>query len=202
MSAENIKEVEEKDQETTSEEEKDKQTNQTEEILEEVATDETDSKESEKDENELLIEKLEKELAEAKDSLLRKAAELENVRKRVQRERIALFEDAKIAALEDFLPISEDMKRALGASEGANIEESFLQGMKLVAGKFEEVLAKYGVEVIDETGVPFDVNLHDAMLRQPAPTKKTKSDTVLQVLESGYRIGNKVIKHAKVIVSE
>ena len=202
MSAENIKEVEEKDQETTSEEEKDKQTNQTEEILEEVATDETDSKEPEKDENELLIEKLEKELAEAKDSLLRKAAELENVRKRVQRERIALFEDAKIAALEEFLPISEDMKRALGASEGANIEESFLQGMKLVAGKFEEVLAKYGVEVIDETGVPFDVNLHDAMLRQPAPTKKTKSDTVLQVLESGYRIGNKVIKHAKVIVSE
>lgn len=202
MSADNIKEAEEKEQQTAPNEEKEKQTNQTEEILEEIATAEAENEEPEKDEKELLIEKLEKELADAKDSLLRKAAELENVRKRVQRERIALFEDAKIAALEDFLPISEDMKRALGASEGSKIEESFLEGMKLVANKFEEVLSKYGVEAIDETGVPFDVNLHDAMLRQPAPDKKTKSDTVLQVLESGYKIGNKVIKHAKVIVSE
>lgn len=202
MSADNIKEAEEKEQQTAPDEEKEKQKNQTEEILEEIATAEAENEEPEKDEKELLIEKLEKELADAKDSLLRKAAELENVRKRVQRERIALFEDAKIAALEDFLPISEDMKRALGASEGSKIEESFLEGMKLVANKFEEVLSKYGVEAIDETGVPFDVNLHDAMLRQPAPDKKTKSDTVLQVLESGYKIGNKVIKHAKVIVSE
>ena len=202
MSADNIKEAEEKEQETTSEEEKEKQTNNTEEIVSEETVGEAESRDSEQDEKELMIEKLEKELAEAKDSLLRKAAELENVRKRVQRERIALYEDAKVAALEDFLPISEDMKRALGVSEGAKIEDSFLEGVKLVANKFEEVLSKYGVEVIDETGVPFDVNLHDAMLRQPAPDKKTKSDTVLQVLESGYKIGNKVIKHAKVIVSE
>ena len=72
----------------------------------------------------------------------------------------------------------------------------------MVASKFDEVLNRYGVERIDDTGVPFDVNIHDAMLRQPAPDKKTKSDTVLNVLESGYKIGDRVIKHAKVIVSE
>ena len=202
MSADNIKETEEKEQEVSPVEEKENQTGRAEKNVEEETTAEAENEAPEKDENELLIEKLEKELADTKDSLLRKAAELENVRKRVQRERIALFEDAKVAALEDFLPISEDMKRALGVSEATKIEDSFLEGMKLVAGKFEEVLSKYGVEAIDQTGVPFDVNLHDAMLRQPAPDKKTKSDTVLQVLESGYKIGNRVIKHAKVIVSE
>lgn len=199
MSAENLKESENNDQEEILEDELTEQVEET-ELSEDEAN--VESQELEKDEKEALIEQLEKELTEAKDSLLRKAAELENVRKRVQRERIALYEDAKVAALEDFLPITEDMKRALGASDGNNIEKSFLEGVKLVANKFEEVLTKYGVETIDETGVPFDVNLHDAMLKQPSPNKKTKSDTVLQVLESGYKIGNKVIKHAKVIVSE
>ena len=154
------------------------------------------------DEQEALISQLEHEVAATKDALLRKAAELENVRKRVQRERVALFDDAKVAALQDFLPISEDIQRVIDASANYDVDAGFLDGVKLVAAKFEEAFGKYGVEAINETGIPFDVNLHDAMLRQPAPDKKTKSDTVLQILESGYKIGNKVIKHAKVIVSE
>jgi molecular chaperone GrpE len=156
----------------------------------------------EKNEHDDLIQQLEKELADTKDSLLRKAAELENVRKRVQRERVQLFTDARIDALKEFLPISEDLKRSLDMADTAEVQDSFLEGVKLVASKFEDVLAKYGVERIDETGIPFDVNLHDALLRQPAGDDKIKSDTVLQVLESGYKIGDKVIRHAKVIVSE
>jgi molecular chaperone GrpE len=195
MSADNIKEKDQNGQEEAIEEE-------TAETTEQASETEQESQEEEKDEKESLIEQLEKELADTKDSLLRKAAELENVRKRVQRERVALYEEAKVAALSDFLPISEDMKRTLDAADASNIEDSFLDGVKLVANKFEEVLNKSGVERIDETGVPFDVNLHDAMLKQPAPDDKTGSDTILQVLESGYRIGNRVIRHAKVIVSE
>ncbi len=148
------------------------------------------------------IEELEAELAHTKDSLLRKAAELENVRKRVQRERVQLFEEAKAGALEDFMPIADDLLRTLKAAEESEIEDSFLEGVNLVADKFKNVLEKHGVERIDETGVPFDVNLHDAMMKQPAPDKKTGSDVVLQVLESGYKIGNRTIRHAKVIVSE
>jgi molecular chaperone GrpE len=158
--------------------------------------------EQEMDEQEQEIIRLQEELAAAKDSLLRKAAELENVRKRVQRERAALYEDAKVAALQDFLPISEDLFRVLAATEEYEVDGNFKSGVKLVADKFEEVFSKYGVEVIDQTGIPFDVNLHDALLRQPSPDEKTESDTVLQILENGFKIGNKIIKHAKVIVSE
>ena len=151
---------------------------------------------------EAVIMKLEQELAASKESLLRKAAELENVRKRVQRERIALFEDAKVAALQEFLPIAEDLTRVLDAAATYEVDQGFMDGVKLVSGKFEEAFSKYGVETINETGIPFDVDVHDAMLRQPAPDEKTESNTVLQVLEAGYKLGNKVIKHAKVIVSE
>lgn len=157
---------------------------------------------SDKDEKELRIEELENELASAKDGMLRKAAELENVRKRVQRERVQLFEEAKAGALEDFMPIADDLIRTLKAAEESEIEDSFLEGVQMVADKFKSVLEKHGVVRIDETGVPFDVNLHDAMMKQPAPDEETGSDVVLQVLESGYKIGNRTIRHAKVIVSE
>jgi molecular chaperone GrpE len=176
-----------------------------EEVAEEERGDETQAQEveqPEKDEKDLKIEELENELASTKDGLLRKAAELENVRKRVQRERVQLFEEAKAGALEDFMPIADDLNRTLKASEESRIEDSFLEGVELVADKFKNVLEKHGVERIDETGVPFDVNLHDAMMKQKAPDDETGSDVVLQVLESGYKIGNRTIRHAKVIVSE
>ncbi|MEX0856888.1 MAG: nucleotide exchange factor GrpE [Balneolaceae bacterium] len=161
-----------------------------------------DEKEDEKNSEEARITELEEEIKNTKDALLRKAAELENVRKRVQRERIQLFEEAKAGALEDFMPISDDLNRTLKAAEESDVEEGFLKGITLVANKFQEVLEKHGVERINETGVPFDVNIHDAMMKQPATDESTGSDTVLEVLESGYKIGNRTIRHAKVIVSE
>lgn len=166
-----------------------------EEVIPEVEVEEIDKQQ-------LRIDELEKEVATLKDVNLRKVAELENMRKRVQRERVQLFEDAKIGALEEFLPISDDLVRALSASEGLKVEQNFLTGVQMVAQKFEEVLTKHGVERIDTTHVPFDVNLHDAMLRQPSGDENIDSDVVLQVLESGYRIGGKTVRHAKVIVSE
>lgn len=160
-----------------------------------------DIAEQEIDEQEQEIIRLQEELETTKDSLLRKAAELENVRKRVQRERASLYEDAKIAALQEFLPISEDLFRVLTASEEYEVDGNFKSGIKLLVGKFEDVFNKYGVEVINQTGIPFDVNIHDALLKQPATNKDTESDTVIQILENGFKIGNKIIKHAKVIVS-
>lgn len=150
-------------------------------------------------ENERLREEIEKQ----KQQILRKVAEFENIKKRTQRERTQLFTDAKIKAVEDFLPVYDDLARSL-ASENVpeSVPESFLNGLKMVHAKFESTMKQYGIEAINETGVPFDVNLHDALLRQPAPDKKTGSDVVLQVLEPGYRMGDKVVRHAKVIVSE
>ena len=89
----------------------------------------------------------------------------------------------------------------LAASEEYEVDGNFKSGIKLLVDKFEDVFNKYGVEVINQTGIPFDVNIHDALLKQPATNEDTESDTVIQILENGFKIGNKIIKHAKVIVS-
>lgn len=151
-------------------------------------------------ESDLLLAKTE--LEAAKDTLLRRTAEFENVKKRMMRERIQLIDDAKIEALKAFLPVNDDLQRTLGAAKGQEIPSAFLEGVTLVAEKFGSVLTHYGVETISDAGVPFDVNLHDAMMRIPAPEKGMESNTVVQVLEPGYKLGEKIIRHAKVIVSE
>lgn len=153
-------------------------------------------------EQDQIINELKEEAEEAKDSHLRKAAELENIKKRFQRERSQLFETARARALEDFLPINDDLRRTLKAFEESEVNENFMDGVELVANKFEEVLQKYGVERIDEEGVPFNVDLHDAMMSQKPEDDSIDSDIVLKVLENGYRMGDRTIRHAKVIVSE
>ena len=148
------------------------------------------------------ITELEDEIQSIKDNHLRKAAEMENFKKRLQRERESVYQKSRENAIEAFLPVNDDLRRTLEALEQANADKSFVDGVRLVADKFQDVLDRYNVERIDEEGVPFDVNLHDAMLRQPAKDDSIESGTVLQVLESGYRIGDKTLRHAKVIVSE
>ncbi len=151
---------------------------------------------------ELEIARLEDELARTRDAMLRKAAEFENLKRRTQKEKLQLFEESRANAVSRFLPIREDLKRSVEASEGKELEKGFVEGLKLVLSNFERVLQDYGVEPIEETGVPFDVEQHDAMLMQPAPDASTESNTVIQILEPGYKIGERVIKHAKVIVSQ
>ena len=168
----------------------------------ELTTDEVETDEANGEEELDLVAQLQLDLANTKDTLLRKAAELENVRKRVQKERISLFEDARIQALQEIIPIAEDMNRTLEASASTKIDDNFLQGVQMVASKFKQLFERYGVEPINQAQVPFNVDFHDAMLRQPTEDPKIPSNTVLQVLETGYKIGNRVIKHAKVIVSE
>jgi molecular chaperone GrpE len=163
------------------------------------AADEMSDMEDPRDE---LITRLNAELEARNDQLLRKAAEFENMRRRVQNERIKLFEDARIDALQQFLPVNDDLQRTIQVLKEAGMDEKYLKGVELVAGKMENVLQHYGVEQIDDVLVPFDVNLHDALMRQKADDPGIGSGMVLQVLENGYKIGERVIRHAKVIVSE
>lgn len=148
------------------------------------------------------INELEEELEKVKDSQLRKAAEMDNMRKRMHREREQVFQTAREAALDAFLPINDDLVRTLQAMKDNDADSSYVDGVQLIANKFEDVLEKHNVKRIDQTGVPFDVDLHDAMLRQKPEDDTIESGTVLQVLENGYRIGDKTLRHAKVIVSE
>lgn len=195
-----------KAEQTAEEEQQEKAAEQTEEQKEEQISQYEDYEADEL--RELLvardkrIEELEQELSEAKDAHLRKAADLENYRKRVQRERSQIYETAKANALEDFLDINDDLQRTLKAAEDIEVNDTFMDGVTLVADKFKDVLKKHGVERIDEEGVPFNVDLHDAMMRQKPEDDDIDSDIVLNVVESGYRIGDRTIRHAKVIVSE
>jgi len=148
------------------------------------------------------IENLQKNVNEANDAHLRKAAELENYRKRVKRDRSQIYETAKANALEDFLSISDDLSRTLEASNELDVNETFLEGVTLVSNKFDEVLKKHGVERIDEVGVPFNVDLHDALMRKKPEDDSVESDRILKIVENGYKIGDRTIRHAKVIVSE
>lgn len=143
----------------------------------------------------------EEHIASLKDQLLRKAAEMDNMRKRQQKERIMVFEQAQAAAIEAFLPVNDDLLRTLQAIEPSEETKAIQEGIELVADKFQGVLEKYGVEAITQKGVPFDVNFHEALMRQPAQ-EGVPSNQVLDVLENGYKLGERVIRHAKVIVSE
>lgn len=148
------------------------------------------------------IQQLNEQLTKEKETALRKTAELDNVKKRSHKERLNYNEEAKIEAIKKFLPLREDMQRTLEAAEELEIDNKFLEGVQLVSEKFESILEEYGVEPIEEELVPFDVDIHDAMLKQPAEDENVESNTVLKVVETGYKVGNRIIKHAKVIVSQ
>lgn len=176
------------------------------------AVDNKGEKRDEKSEQEISLEQqleekeneriaLERELSDVREKMLRKAAEFENMKKRTERERIQVFEAARMEALKEFLPINDDLKRTLEAADSSSVDDTFLDGVKMIAAKFDEVLSKYGVERIDEVNVPFDVELHDAMMKQKADSE-VEPNTVLAVLEPGYKMNDRVIRHAKVIVSE
>jgi molecular chaperone GrpE len=145
-------------------------------------------------------EELQLQLEQKTDLALRKVAEFENLKRRTQKERLQLFDDAKIEALQQFLPIYDDLERTLESIKDQD-KNPFIEGVELIRNKYKNVIEQYGVERIDQTGIPFDVNFHDALMRQPAD-ENVESNIVVQVLESGYKMGDKIIRHAKVIVSE
>lgn len=148
------------------------------------------------------IRELEEEIDQIKDAQLRKAAEMDNMRKRLNRDREMIFQSAREAAVIEFLPISDDLLRTLDSMKSASGESPYLDGVEMVANKFDDILAKHNVKRIDQVGVPFDVDLHDAMLRQKPEDDSVESDIVLQIVENGYQMGDKTLRHAKVIVSE
>lgn len=148
------------------------------------------------------IEELNEEISRMKDSQLRKVAEMDNMRKRLHREREQTIRFAKEVAIEDFLPVSDDLIRTLEVMEKNTPDSPYLDGVKMILDKFDSVLEKHGVKRIDEAGVPFDVNIHDAMLSQKPEDESIESGTVLHVVENGYLMGDKTLRHAKVIVSE
>ncbi len=145
-------------------------------------------------------EKLKNEAAELKDSLLRRLAEFENYKKRTEVYQSELLKYAAQGFILEMLQIYNDFERSLEHVEGAKDISAIKAGMKLVFDKFTKTLHDQGVTKMEATGKEFDVNLHDALLQQA--TNEVEPNTVLSEVESGYMYKDKVIKHAKVIVSK
>lgn len=149
------------------------------------------------------IEGAKKEAADAKDRLVRLQADWDNYRRRTAAERVAERERAAEKLVCDLLPVIDDLERALdhaGATESADTQmQQFVEGVSAVHAKMLAVLAKEGVEPIDPTGQPFEPLSHQAVGR--VEDKDAYDETVAQVYQKGYKMGDKVIRTAMVTVT-
>ncbi|MDD2983035.1 MAG: nucleotide exchange factor GrpE [Crocinitomicaceae bacterium] len=139
--------------------------------------------------------------AELNDKYLRLYSEYDNYRKRTNKERIELIGSASESVLKDLLPIMDDFERAILYNETAEDLEAIKQGMKLIYEKFKSTLANKGLVALEAKGQPFDSEFHEAIANVPAPDKKMIGKVVDDV-EKGYLLNDKVIRYAKVVVGQ
>ena len=140
-------------------------------------------------------------LQQMEDKYLRLVAEYDNYRKRTLREKMELSKSAGEDILIGLLPVVDDFERALGHIDEANDLKAVKEGIDLIYGKFKEFLKQKGVKEIEANHQEFDTDLHEAMTKIPAPEEKLKGK-VLDVLEKGYTLQDKVIRYSKVVVGE
>lgn len=147
-------------------------------------------------------EQLETALAERDETqnrFLRSQAELDNTRKRHQRELAELRQYAAAPFVQDMLPALDNLKRAVEAAENADNVSDLKQGVEMVARQILDVFAKHNVKAIEAVGQPFDPNLHEAL--QQMPSEEYPPMTVIQELEQGFILNDRVVRPTKVIVS-
>ena len=141
---------------------------------------------------------LESSIAELKEKNLRLLAEFENYKKRTMRERLDLLNSASKDVILSLLPVLDDFERAKRHAEGSS-EEEFSEGVRLVYNRLNSVLQSLGLKAMDSVGESFDPELHEAITEVPAPNESMKGK-VLDVIEKGYTLNDKIIRHAKVVV--
>ena len=181
-----------------SEEEKDVQ--ETEESTpEEEKEASSDSEQNEEPTIEEQLEGAKAEIADLKDQLLRKIAEFDNYRKRTIKEKTDLILNGGEKTIITILPVIDDMERALKNMKSADDVNAVLEGVELIYKKFMDILGKQGVSVIETKEADFDVDIHEAIAQLPAPTPELKGK-VMDCTLTGYKLNDKVIRHAQVVV--
>ncbi|MBD3242748.1 MAG: nucleotide exchange factor GrpE [Chitinivibrionales bacterium] len=138
-------------------------------------------------------------LKAAQDKYIRLLAEFDNYKRRTSREYERMVEAANEGLMKDLTEVRENFERALKAGNDNAAGEGFVQGMRLIFNKFDEVLGKNGLEPFGEEGDEFDPAIHDALMK--TPHESVAEDHIAQVVERGYRLRGHVIKHARVLVS-
>lgn len=145
------------------------------------------------------INQLKEEVNQWKDKFLRKMAEFDNYKKRVEQDQLQLIKYANEKLIKDLLPVIDDFERTLSFSKEELKNNSILQGVEMVYNKLMKILTDYGLKKIDALNQPFDFNYHEALLQ--VPKDGVEPMTVVEEVEKGYILNDKVIRHSKVIVS-
>ena len=146
------------------------------------------------------VDSLTAERASLYDQLLRRQAEFENYRKRVERERSVLYQRGRDDVLLQFLPVVDNFERALESLESSEGDaEALRHGVELIHKQFKDALSKFGLEPVESVGQTFDPHLHEAVTTEPSD--KHKENTIIEEFQRGYRIGDKLLRPAKVKVA-
>ena len=140
-----------------------------------------------------------KEIEELKDKLLRKIAEFDNYRKRTIKEKTELILNGGERTIVSILPVIDDLERALKNMQNADNVAAVLEGVELIYKKFMDILSKQGVSVIETKDADFNVDIHEAIAQLPAPVEDLKGK-VMDCTLTGYKMNDKVIRHAQVVV--
>ena len=147
------------------------------------------------------LEEANKVIEEQKDKYLRLSAEFDNYRKRTMKEKAELILNGAEKTISSILPIVDDFERALKNMETATDVAAVKEGVELIYNKFMSVLGQDGVKVIETKEKPLDTDFHEAIAVIPAPDKSLKGK-ILDCVQTGYTLNDKVIRHAKVVVGE
>ena len=158
------------------------------------------SEEDNSDPREIKIAELETQVKELQDKVLRKAAEFENYKRRTENDQFNLLNYAAESFIVKLLPIVDDFERSMRHIDDIDGNNSVKDGIKLVYEKLQKLLNEQGVKKMDTKGKPFNVDFHDALMQQK--NDSVPPHTILEEIEPGYLYRDKVIRHAKVIVSE
>ncbi|WP_300814701.1 nucleotide exchange factor GrpE [uncultured Bacteroides sp.] len=147
------------------------------------------------------LEKANEQIEEQKDKYLRLSAEFDNYRKRTMKEKAELILNGGEKSISSILPIVDDFERALKNMETATDVAAVKEGVELIYNKFMAVLGQNGVKVIETKEKPLDTDFHEAIAVIPAPSEELKGK-ILDCVQTGYTLNDKVIRHAKVVVGE
>ncbi|MFC6998598.1 nucleotide exchange factor GrpE [Rufibacter roseus] len=139
------------------------------------------------------------ELDELRDKYLRLQAEFDNFRRRTSKERLELFKTANQELMVALIPVLDDLERAQTAMKDAQDVEAVKAGVELVFSKFQGLLGQKGLKPMEAVGQPFDADIHEAITQIPAPSEEMKGKVIDQV-EKGYYLNDKVVRFAKVVI--
>ena len=156
---------------------------------------------SEEETVESKLAKSEAEIADLKDRLLRQMAEFDNYRKRTMKEKAEIILNGSAGVVTDILPVIDDLERAIANSSKSEDFNALKEGIELIYNKLMHILEQKGLQKISPKNEPFDTDFHEAIAMIPAPDEESKGK-VLDCAIDGYKLNDKVLRHAKVAVGE